>query len=309
VAVSLSEIIVCPSCHSKLRSDASKYFCTNSSCRYFSDPFPTVGDQPALIDFERSIFDRADINQSVIPRDLTGRTLKAQVAKFVFGENAVAAIKSNEILLKAKAFSASPLLLVIGGGAIGSGAYKLYQDDTVQVIGMDVFASQYTHLLADAHYLPFSPETFDVVWIQAVLEHVLDPHQVVAEIHRVLKPRGILYADTPFMWPVHEQAYDFTRFTLSGHRWLFRRFEEIDSGVVGGPGIATMWSVGYLVRAFGFKRLAALATGSFFWLRFLDRFADRGNGADAASSVYFFGVKSDKELQPKEMAPYYAAHR
>jgi len=309
VAVSLSEIIVCSSCHSKLRSDASKYFCTNSSCRYFSDPFPTIGDQPALIDFERSIFDRADINQSVIARDLAGSTLKARVANFVYGGNPVAAIKSSEILLKAKALSASPLLLVIGGGAIGSGAYKLYQDNTVQVIGTDVFASENTHLLADAHYLPFPPETFHAVWIQAVLEHVLDPHQVAAEIHRVLKPRGILYADTPFMQQVHEQAYDFTRFTLSGHRWLFRRFEEIDSGVVGGPGIATMWSVGYLWRAFGFKRLAALATVGLFWLRYLDRFADRGNGADAASSVYFFGVKSDKELQPKEMVPYYAARR
>jgi ubiquinone/menaquinone biosynthesis C-methylase UbiE len=32
------------------------------------------------------------------------------------------------------------------------------------------------------------------VWIQAVLEHVLDPPIVVAEIYRVLRPGGLVYA-------------------------------------------------------------------------------------------------------------------
>ena len=34
--------------------------------------------------------------------------------------------------------------------------------------------------------------SFDGVMIQAVLEHVLEPTRVVAEIHRVLKPDGLL---------------------------------------------------------------------------------------------------------------------
>jgi SAM-dependent methyltransferase len=245
----------------------------------------------------------------VIPRDLNGRTFKSKVAHFVFGDNPVAPIKSVEILRRVKARSKSPLMLVIGGGTIGSGAQTLYQDDSVQVIGVDVYASQHTHLLADAHFLPFASEAFDAVWIQAVLEHVLDPRLVAAEIHRILKPGGLLYADTPFMQQVHEQAYDFTRFTLNGHRWLFRSFEEIDAGVVAGPGTAALWSVGYLVRALGHARLSALTRVGLFWLRYLDRVAIPGYSADAASSVYFFGAKSGRELQPKEMVAYYAAHR
>ena len=35
--------------------------------------------------------------------------------------------------------------------------------------------------------------------VQAGLEHVRDPWQVVAEIHRVLKDDGLVYAETPFM--------------------------------------------------------------------------------------------------------------
>jgi len=76
----------------------------------------------------------------------------------------------------------------------------------------------------------------DGVLIQAVLEHVLDPAQVVGEIHRVLRPDGLVYAETPFLQQVHAGPNDFTRFTSSGHRYLFRAFAEIAAGPVAGPG-------------------------------------------------------------------------
>jgi SAM-dependent methyltransferase len=50
-----------------------------------------------------------------------------------------------------------------------------------------------------------STSALTVCWIQAVLEHALDPPVVVAEIYRVLKPGGLVYADTPFMQRVHER--------------------------------------------------------------------------------------------------------
>ena len=33
---------------------------------------------------------------------------------------------------------------------------------------------------------------FDGVWIQAVLEHVLEPETVVAQIHRVMRSSGLV---------------------------------------------------------------------------------------------------------------------
>src|SRR5690606_38382329 len=113
----------------------------------------------------------------------------------------------------------------------------------------DVYSSPEVDFIADGHEIPIRSGSVDAVIVQAVLEHVLDPQKVVDEIHRVLKPQGLVYAETPFMQQVHEGPYDFTRFTESGHRWLFRRFARIDSGALRGPGTALLWSVRYAITA------------------------------------------------------------
>ena len=48
----------------------------------------------------------------------------------------------------------------------------------------------------DAHELPFPDETFDSVIANHMLYHVSDRPKAFAEIRRVLKPRGKLYAAT-----------------------------------------------------------------------------------------------------------------
>lgn len=45
--------------------------------------------------------------------------------------------------------------------------------------------------------LPFPDEFFDAVTFLAVLEHVFDPYAVIQEIHRILRPDGILIIDVP----------------------------------------------------------------------------------------------------------------
>jgi len=45
--------------------------------------------------------------------------------------------------------------------------------------------------------LPFEPDTFDVITMLAVLEHLNDPLRVLGEIRRVLSPRGTLILTVP----------------------------------------------------------------------------------------------------------------
>ena len=108
------------------------------------------------------------------------------------------------------------------------------------------------------------------------------------------------------MQQVHEQAYDFSRFTQSGHRWLFRRFSEISAGAVGGAGVALAWSIRYFWRALGAgNKLSRLAVLPFFWIRYLDAFGRGRAAADAASGFFFLGRRSEQAMDPHAMPEYY----
>lgn len=166
-------------------------------------------------------------------------------------------------------------------------------------------------MVFDAHDIPFEDETFDDVIVQAVLEHVVDPARCAAEIRRVLRPRGVVYAETPFMQQVHEGAYDFTRFTHLGHRRLWRDFDELASGVACGPGMALAWAWRYFLLSFARRPAtrtlaSAAARGSAFWLKYFDRFLAHHPGAyDAASGFFFLGRKSQTRLTDRQLPHLY----
>jgi SAM-dependent methyltransferase len=304
------DIAICPRCGSNI--DQSSLACTSRSCRYSSRGFPSVSGQPVLIDFESSIFGRenfegAQAGSSVIERNRFAGRFATLARSIVQGGNESAKVKSFEMLRLTKLSSSRPRILVIGGGAIGVGSEALYNDPDAQIVGTDVYATVHTCLVCDGHRLPFQDSSFDGVWIQAVLEHVLEPQAVANEIYRVLKPEGVAFANTPFMQQVHEGAYDFTRFTLSGHRWLFRRFEQIDAGISAGAGVALLWAIRHFVRsAGGGKFVSILVPLPFFWLRFFGNGKRSRAAADGASGVYFFGRKTGREIAARDMIDYYS---
>jgi len=51
--------------------------------------------------------------------------------------------------------------------------------------------------VADALHIPFPSSTFDVAVSIHVLEHILPEHDMIREIHRVLKPDGVLVISVP----------------------------------------------------------------------------------------------------------------
>lgn len=294
----LAEALQCPKCRLALSA--------TDRCSGCGSSFPTSAGKPVLIDFEQSIFTPKDC-QRPADEEQQGSAIGRAILRITYGRNRSAERTVAKFISLAGSKSR---VLVIGGGSVGEGMAPLYAGTDLEVVGTDVFPSAQTILLCDGHSLPFRDGSFDGVVIQAVLEHVLDPHRVVEEIHRVLRADGLLLAETPFMQQVHLGAYDFTRFTLSGHRWLFRRFEQIEAGVSLGPGIAFVWSVAQMLRSIGLgSRATALLTLPFAWIRLLDRFVGRAAAADGASGVYFLGRKSAKALHPRDMVDYYHANR
>lgn len=309
-AAEIRDILVCPRCKGELSGEIENLRCASQRCGLHPEGFPDLGLQPALIDFDASVIDRTGLVETLGSSytNRKPRLLSQILRQMANGRNRVAEKYVEQMLNELRSVAPAPRLLIIGGGGVGDGAAALYEDDRVRVIGTDIYQSTHTTVVADGHQLPFKDESVDGVWIQAVLEHVLDPAQVVAEIHRVLGKDGVVFANTPFMQQVHEGAYDFTRFTLSGHRWLFRNFDLLEAGTSAGAGVATIWSLRYLVRVMtGSNKLATLVAAACWWLRLVDYFFDNRNAADAASGVYFYGRKSGASISPKDIVAFYHA--
>lgn len=211
-----------------------------------------------------------------------------------------------EALAEIRQRATEPRILVVGAGDAGF-------DAPVEgsIVYTDVALGPLTDIIADGHDLPFADSTMDAVMLVAVLEHVADPYRVTAEVHRVLKPSGCVYAVTPFMQQVHMGRYDFTRFTAIGHRRLFNRFSTIRSGVANGPGMALAWSVEYFLTSFSerYRRrqaLQLLARLVVFLLPHLDRWLSRKRGSyDCASAYYFFGRRQESVVSDRDIVAEY----
>ncbi len=254
--------------------------------------FPVVAGQPVLVDFSRSLltrewFERAGGEPLVVRGNSRVRKWKGKV----MGTAAISA-RNVDRFRRSLEGTPSPLVLMVGGVTKGIGTEALYDDQNIRQIAFDICPSRFTQFVADAHDIPLADGCVDGVCVQAVLEHVVEPLRVVAEIERVLKPNGVVYAETPFMQQVHEGAYDFTRFTELGHRWLWRRFESIDRGPLGGPGLSLYWSTRYFLRGLlHSRRIADLASIPFAIFALADRFMRPGDVIDGASGAFFLGRK------------------
>lgn len=66
------------------------------------------------------------------------------------------------------------------------------------------FGARVDFRLARGEALPFDDESVEVVVLNHIYEHVVDPEAVVADIHRVLTPGGVLYAGLGHRWQVIE---------------------------------------------------------------------------------------------------------
>lgn len=295
------ESLRCPECYDKVHREEQAWVCAGGH------KYPQVRGVPVLIAASKSLFDPDDIAAATgTPTRGTrlGRLLPSLSKNLAAPHNYN--LLKKELLLR----GSNPLVLNIGGGEGGAGEREL-NDSGVEVVITDVAVGTDTQLAADAHRLPFEDGTFDGVVAQAVLEHVVDPWVCVEEIHRVLKPFGLVYAETPFMQQVHMGRYDFTRFTALGHRRLFRRFEQIAAGTAVGAGSALGWSLSYFMSSFATTKqsrrlLSALGRVLFFWLRSFDAILTTDSASDAAGGFYFLGRRSNKSLADRDLIKQYS---
>ncbi len=306
-------INVCPACKNALLldfKDSSKIYCTNNKCSYSKNPFESINGTPILIPFEKEYcilqndLKNKSENKNFGSKKRTNKKyqlLRTQTLKHLkrlfIGENKFS--NENYQYLK-KNLLKEQKVLVIGGGTQGDGSKSFYdrcKNLNISLEIIDIYKSNECTIIADAHYLPYKDKCFDFVIIQAVLEHVAFPYIVVDEIKRVLKNGGIVYSEMPFMQNVHEGPYDFTRYSHSGHRLLFREFDEIKSGVHQGAFSSLLFISSNTISSFTrIKFLGPILRLLFSRIsRFMDSLMDNKDNVDIACGTFLICSKRNSK--------------
>ena len=127
----------------------------------------------------------------------------------------------RERILSALTNEMTALDLGAGAGIVSEMNFKAH---VTRVCGIDpddrVQVNPYLHegKIALGEAIPYSDNTFDLVFADNVLEHLPDPLQVFSEVSRVLKPGGVFLAKTPNKWHYVPLIARLT--PLWFHRWV-----------------------------------------------------------------------------------------
>ncbi|MBF0161866.1 MAG: methyltransferase domain-containing protein, partial [Magnetococcales bacterium] len=305
----LEKILVCPGCHGALSRQGDRLICHLEACTASPRQWPIIDEKPVLFDESESLFRIADALSpppSVPVRPGRRWLSKLWHARPGLSRN-VAAEANFQQLSHLLRDIPDALVLVVGCGDEGDGIHHLYKLPNLTLVGLDVRWTRSVSLLADATRLPFADCSFDAIVLQGVLEHVLDLFQVEKEVFRTLKAQGLLYCELPFLQPNHGGAFDVTRFTWTGHRRYWRRFEQLQAGACCGPGMALAHMLQQFARAllpFRFWPIVSdwLTDWLFWWLKYGDGWLSRTPaGLDGASAFYFLGRKSAHPLSDPEI--------
>lgn len=99
-------------------------------------------------------------------------------------------------------------------------------------------------ILADLNEpLPIESGVADTVMSLSVMEHLREPQVFLNEAHRILKPGGSIVFQVPFMWWVHEEPYDFYRYTRYGLQYMFEKAGFTDIIIYPTTGFWVMWTL------------------------------------------------------------------
>lgn len=302
---SLLDCLRCPVC----RENHFTHQDGKLTCVACGTSYPVVNGRPVLLHPQNTLFRQDDYLHVGSFKSQRGGAFSAFILSPSVNLAGERVLKRLAQILKALA---SAKVLVVGGGVQRHWLnQRLGAGDTITVIYSDIDVSADVDVFCDGHDLPFVDDGFDAVITTAVLEHVLYPERVAAELYRVLKIDGLLYSELPFMQQVHEGAYDFTRYSLSGHRRLFNGFIEIESGMVAGPATALVWAIENFMLALldppiFRKPVKVMVRLLFAWLKHFDRILQHRPAAmDGASCTYLLGRKMQGRIADSEIISRY----
>ena len=127
-------------------------------------------------------------------------------------------------------------VLELGSRGEGGTVYRAQIPPEWDYVGFDIVEGPNVDVVGDAHQLSafVEPESFDALFSIATFEHLAMPWKVAVEINKVLKPGGVAVVVSHQCWPVHEQPWDFWRFSTWAWRTMFNEasgFEVVEAAM------------------------------------------------------------------------------
>lgn len=276
--------LICPSCKNGLKTSGESII----TCANCKEDFPVVSETPILLSDSNLLFSKAS------SLDLTssgfGSGVSTAISK-ILPDLTLNTFQDRALEKFIKSLAIGSRCLIVGAGDDVSIKEKIVLQGGTPVV-TDVIRSEIVDCVCDVTALPFEDSQFDAVLIIAVLEHVVDPVWAVSELSRVLKEDALVFSAIPFMQQVHMGCFDFQRYTLLGHRWLYSSFELIELAPTSGAGSALLWSITSFLQSFsrikGFSLVAKAFVRIFlFWIKYFDLL--QKNIPDFALGSYFIG--------------------
>jgi SAM-dependent methyltransferase len=115
---------------------------------------------------------------------------------------------------------------------------KMFEGKITDYTGCDIVQSNEmkVDVICEATDIPLKDQSFDTIFSTQTIEHVSDHQKLLNEAWRLLKPGGYIIVSGPLYWPLHEEPYDFFRFTKHGFNYILEKagFEVIAVNPNGG---------------------------------------------------------------------------
>jgi SAM-dependent methyltransferase len=121
----------------------------------------------------------------------------------------------------------NPNLIVLDVGGRVQPYRPLVASRASRYIAVDLLVTPLVDIVGNAAQLPLQSASIDLVLCTQMLEYAPDPRQVIAEIHRVLKPSGLLLLSAPAVYP-QDSEQEYWRFLPCALRELLVPFSMIE---------------------------------------------------------------------------------
>ncbi|MEM6884739.1 MAG: methyltransferase domain-containing protein [Verrucomicrobiota bacterium] len=294
-----TRLLACPSC----KSAALVFAGQQVKCDQCDDCYDVSEGTPVLIQQDSPILEWFQPQETPPESSQTG--LKHQLEEFyrwAMPEDRVWSVQSKaaiERVVEENNPDQNDKRVVL----IGAGFESVYQKILApyrQIFRIGLAMRGAVDAYADICDMPFVDNEIDLLLSSSVLEHVYDPEKAIAEMFRVTKPGGYVYAEIPFMRAYHMMPIDYQRYTISGIEELFKRhgFKLEDKGVCSGPfNAAVLFFLDMLQGLLsGNKYVMALvmlpASLLLHLFKYLDRLVEGGSWAEInACNFYYVGKK------------------